>query len=210
MGTARGSSESQVPTTILLRLLRTRPRSRSRDSILSRKIAPPSGCALRARHAGGRPCEQTGCEEMRCEKTRCEEMRCEETRCEETRCEDARCEEVRCEEMKCEEVNCVVATTHLGHTPRGAPGVGWGTSGGPGGVPRRKVLAFGSKGGKSTSNRCKEDAIRMKSAKFGRNRRKSKKFRSFITEKAIFCGQTDRRRHFSAQSWGTSFLGPPE
>ena len=110
-------------------------------------------------------------------------MRCEDTRCEETRCEDARCEEVRCEEMKCEETrrfNLVRRPTLGGHF-RGSRG-----------VPRRKVLAFGSKGGKSTSNRCKEDAIRMKSAKFGRNRRKSKKFRSFITEKAIFCRQTDR------------------
>ena len=38
----------------------------------------------------------------------------------------------------------------------------------------------------------------------------SKKFRSFITKKAKKRGRTDGRRHFSAQSWGTSFLGPPE
>ena len=121
---------------------------------------------------------------MRCEKTRCEYMRCEDTRCEDTRCEDARCEEVRCEYMKCEETrrfNLVRRPTLGGHF-RGSRG-----------GPTAKVLAFGSKGGKSTSNRCKEDAIRMKSAKFGRNRRKSKKFRSFITEKAIFCRRTDGR-----------------
>ena len=55
--------------------------------------------------------------------------------------------------MKCEEVNCVVATTHLGHTPRGAPGVGWGTSGGSRGDPTTKSARFRNKRGEMNIKR---------------------------------------------------------
>ena len=107
-------------------------------------------------------------------------MRCEDTRCEETRCEDARCEEVRCEEMKCEEVNCVAAASHLSHTPRGAlPGVPRGSHG-------EKCSLSEQKGG----NEHQKGPFLYEIGQIGT---KSKKFRSFITEKAIFGGQTDRR-----------------
>ena len=97
-----------------------------------------------------------------------------------------RCEEMRCEEAQCEEVKRAPG----GVTP--LVGVTWGRLGHFRGVPR------GSHGEKCSLSEQKGGNEHQKGPfldEIGQIWTKSKKFRSFITEKAIFCRQTDGRRH---------------
>ena len=108
--------------------------------------------------------------------------------------------------MKCEEVRRSPGWA----TPLvGAPGVGWGTSGVSRGGPTAKSARFRIKRGeidiKQMQRRCNSDEI-------GQIWTKSKEIEEipqFYHGKGNFL-QTDRQRHFSSQSWGTSNFGPPE
>ena len=84
----------------------------------------------------------------------------------------------------------------------------WGSLGVVSGEFRRKTLAFGRKGeiwGRFMQKRLLWDQIHQNKKQ---KRRKSKKHNSavFARKRKKRGGQTDRRKHFSPQSWGTKYL----